>query len=167
MSDHDSPIEADAHPVVGVPDTVLGLFFAILGVAIVITGHSLRGIGGMTIGPGTMPTIIGGLLAIFGTILAIQGLKEFREVLRGSAALLRRNNLSWYPVVVIGGLAAYTVLFKQVGFVVLTFSFVTLIIVAAGGKWLRAALFSAFITALIYVLFSNLLHVPLPAGILR
>ena len=167
MSDHDSHTETDPQPAVGVPDTVLGLFFALLGLGTVLTGYSLHGIGGMTIGPGTMPTIIGALMALFGTILAIQGLKEFRAVLARSAVLAHRANLSWYPVIVLIALTAYTLLFKTVGFIVLTFCFVMLMILAGGGKWLRAALFSALITALIYFLFSNLLHVPLPAGILR
>ena len=167
MSDHDSHTETDPQPAVGIPDTVLGLFFAILGLVILLTGQSLRGIGGMTIGPGTMPTIIGALLALFGTVLAIQGLKEFRLILARSAVLAHRANLSWYPVIVLVALTAYTLLFKIVGFVILTFAFVALMIVAGGGKWLRAALFSALITALIYFLFSNLLHVPLPAGILH
>lgn len=166
MSDRQSQSENTGRQAIGVPDSLLGLLFVIGGVVIFLTGRSMEGIGGMAIGPGTMPMIIGVAVASLGAVLTVQGLAEISALRAGRAVLLRWRDWSWFPFIVLAALLAYIVLFRVVGFPLLTFVFVLAMIVAGGGGALRGAVHAGVIVAVIYVVFSDLLRVPLPLGLL-
>lgn len=151
---------------VKVPDSLLGVMFFIGGVVLFIAGWNMAGLGGLAVGPGLMPMIIAAGFVIFGTALVIQGLPELRMLREGRARLLTPRPNPWFPITVLGALVVYVPLLSMVGFVPLTFVFVALIVRASRASLLSSMIFSAAITAFIYMLFVYVLRVPLPMGIL-
>lgn len=148
------------------PESLIGAVFSAGGLAIAISASRMEGMGGLAVGPGTLPLVIGIGFMVFGSALVVQGLPELRSYYEGRTALVERRVNPYFPLIVVASLAAYIPLLPLIGFIPLTAVFVTAIVVASGGAWTSAIVFAALATAVIQFVFSQLLRVPLPLGLL-
>lgn len=74
---------------------------------------------------------------------------------------------AWHLLIAFVGLLVYCLLFKKLGFILDTLWFVFgMQYLLKSRKWLQMAIISIATTAIIYVVFSMLLYVNLPAGVL-
>jgi len=74
---------------------------------------------------------------------------------------------AWHLIIAFGGLLVYCLLFKPLGFILDTLWFVFgMQYLLKERNWIKMAIVSVATTAIIYVVFSMLLYVNLPAGVL-
>jgi len=148
------------------PDSVFGVLFVVLGIAAIASGLRMPAMMEPAIGPGLMPMLVGAGFLICGGILTVQGLPELKAYAAGRLRLVEERRNPWFPAVVVLALAAYVPLLKIVGFAPLTAVFIIAVTRASGASWRASLVFSAVVTAVIWLLFSRLLRVPLPPGLL-
>lgn len=112
--------------------------------------------------PGAVPMVTTAIMVICGLLI-------LRETLGKSAATgetVSRDILPMPVIVTIVAIAAYALALKPLGFLPTSFLFLTgLIGYLAGGNFLRAAIQSLLIVALIYLLFRIVFTVLMPPGI--
>jgi putative tricarboxylic transport membrane protein len=112
--------------------------------------------------PGAVPMVTTAIMVICGLLI-------LRETLGKSATTgekLERDILPMPVIVTIVAIAAYALALKQLGFLPTSFLFLTgLIGYLAGGGFLRAAVQSLLIVALIYLVFRIVFTVLMPPGL--
>jgi putative tricarboxylic transport membrane protein len=123
----------------------------------------------LTVSPKVFPYAIATLLMILTAIL-------FISVLRGNTALpeglepgdpIEKSDLKTFGIVLVS-LFSFLLLIERAGFIIaasLTFFGIT--VAFDNKKHLRAAIFGTIFITIIYVSFTRLLHVQLPAGIFK
>lgn len=137
-----------------------GLVLAAIGVFFVIAGSRLPPPDEPGIpGPGTAPFLLGLAIVFFGLATAIPAL--FRQE-RGTIALADRKQLIALASLVLGAL-----LFERAGFVLSTFLFLSVGFALLGGaSWRRALPAAGLVTMGLWYLFTKLLGVGLPYGVI-
>ncbi len=139
------------------PDWRSGIFFLCLGLSVCF--FSLRmGLGKPSApGPGFMPFAAGLFLAFLSLLLLLQIL--LREAGENWETRIALRNAVW----VIGGMAAFGFLLPKIGFVFVTFGFVTLLIRFINPQsWRKAVIAGAGSSGISFLLFDILLKTPLP-----
>lgn len=146
-------------------DIAIGITFAIGGAGYF---QSAQGFALMlpnsAVGPGLMPSICAIVFMIFGTSLAIMGFSG-----RSATAPADQDQFyGWWPfnLVMIGGLIAVIFAMPYAGFLPTTAVFVFVATLVSGARWWGALLCALILSVGVYFLFSSLLRVPLPAGVL-
>lgn len=142
-------------------DSALGVAFALGGAAILQQALNLPNIAGMNVGPGLFPSIVGGAMALMGIALAIQG-----WIVRDEPEDEAPPLVTWFAVGVLVATAAVILAMPVLGFLVAGTIFAFGIVLLSRGGWLSALIFSPIATAAIYCLFTLVLRVPLPRGLL-
>jgi putative tricarboxylic transport membrane protein len=142
-------------------DRIGGILLGTLGLAVVVAAMRLPSIPGQPIGPAVFPTVIGVVLGVLGLALLIAPQPSADQPRQGRdiSGLLRM--LSPVVILILGYFAMEPVGFLLTGIAIIFFC----------GLLLRGAIISSLMlgvvmTVLIYSVFSGLLRVPLPAGIL-
>lgn len=150
-------------------DAVAGVVTAICGVVLFTAAQQIRWLPGDTevISPATFPTVLSVILIGAGLALAINGLRCRRadaEDVEGDAPA---ESVPWRRLLLmVVAFAAYCVLFIPVGFLISTFAFLTLVTSAVDAtRWKRNLLFALGFSAAVYLAFTQLLAVELPAGV--
>ena len=111
------------------------------------------------VGPSAYPLILAILLAL----LAIALFVESRPRSEGGTFWKRHGR----PTVMVGGLFAYTMLLERLGFLVVTFAYLTLSHLWFGERSvLKAAAVAAVVTIGLWLVFDRVLSLRLPAGVL-
>ncbi len=144
------------------PDWRSGIFFLLLG--LVVCFFSIRlGFGKLSKpGPGFMPFVAGSFLTFLSLLLLIQVL--LTEASRFWEPEVRLKNAFW----VLGAMVAYGYLLQKIGFVFVTFGFVTLLIGFIEPKsWKKAFIGGAVSSAASYLLFDTFLKSQLPRTFLE
>jgi putative tricarboxylic transport membrane protein len=112
--------------------------------------------------PGAIPMVTTGIMAVCGCLI-------LRETLGKSAVsteTVARDVLPPPVIVTILAIAAYAMTLKPLGFLPTSFLFLTgLIGFLAGGTYLRAAMQSVLIVAVIYLVFRIVFTVLMPPGV--
>lgn len=146
------------------PDRIGGLVLVALGIAVVITSLGLPSIPGQPVGPAVFPMVLGVALGLSGVVifarpqqLIIPESGQFKAFNIRSALHL----LSPVAVLIMGYFIMESVGFLLTGFLIV---FVTSLLLR--GSAIGSLLLSVVMTVLIYTIFSSLLRVPLPPGIL-
>ena len=142
-------------------DSALGVVFALGGAAILQQALDLPNIAGMNVGPGLFPSIVGGAMALMGIALAIQG-----WVVRDQPEDEAPPLVTWFAVGVVIATTVVIVAMPILGFLVAATLFSVGIVLLSRGSWLSALIFSPIATVTIYYLFTFVLRVPLPRGLL-
>ncbi len=138
-------------------DSAAGLAFVVLGASVVSAGRAFPvGSGGVP-GPGFFPILVGTLLALLGVALMVQGVRHapvYWEKRWTDVAVVR-------IAVILALLAVYLWVWETMEFVARTPLLLLGIYRVLGEPWLRSAILSAAITALLYGAFQGLLDVRL------
>lgn len=154
--------------VTGLAGLALSIFYILCARSISVFG----GVGATAINSRTLPIFWGVCLAVLSGLLLLRywkGAKAERPAKDEKTAQPFQAKIAVPATFVLLGL--YVLLMKPVGFVLTTgvYLFLQMLVLAPKGKlrpWLAAAL-SVVLAVGIYLIFSRLLNVPLPAGILK
>jgi len=148
--------------VVFMKDYIVGISGLGLSLYVFVASKAFQKIGlGISEDPAYYPRILAALMAMMSIGLLIGALKKRGKLqIRINKELL--VNLSKFLVVLI----AYILIMNPLGFIISTAMFSFSMIWLFGGKKKQAVISALPISLLIYFLFSYLLRVPLPKGIL-
>lgn len=121
---------------------------------------------GTLIGPRLLPSICAVVFMIFGAALSVSAFRKRRS---GAPAVEPEDDgkgSPFFAAVLLGGLVLVILLIPYLGFIAASTLYAFAVTWAGRASWWRAALFSAVLTLLVYYLFSHIMRVPLPNGIL-
>jgi len=158
------------------PDRITGLFLVVLGGLAAYGGSRLPPVPGQQIGPNVFPMVVGFGLVLCGALIALGVGRRFEEAaeadlsahsdLPGNAPQAARWWRGLMALVPPALLLFYVLAVDRLGFA-LTAGFMVLIAAMALGARLRLALPLAIVAPLfVHLVFSKLLRVPLPPGLL-
>jgi putative tricarboxylic transport membrane protein len=147
-------------------DAVAGMITAIGGVVLFTTA---RGIGRLpgdteTVGPATFPTALSAILIAAGLVLCGNGLRGKHVDSRDE----QEPPVPWRRLLLmVATFAGYCVAFIPVGFLIATGAYLALVTCLVDAvRWKRNLLFALGFSVVIYLTFTQLLAVELPAGVL-
>ncbi|SFV38700.1 putative tricarboxylic transport membrane protein [Devosia crocina] len=142
-------------------DSVLGVLFALGGAAILQQALTMQSLPGMNVGPGFFPSIVGGGMALLGIALAVQGWLVPDDPEEEAPPLA-----TWFAVWIVMAIAAAIFAMPMLGFLIAGTIFSFAIVMLSRGGLVPALIFSPIATASVYFLFTLVLRVPLPRGLL-
>lgn len=148
-------------------DALIGGLLLALGCAVILMAQGLPEMPGQDFGPSLFPTIIGCGFLGCGAVIGGRGLKT-----RGQSPLVSFSDWrggarkvvagAWLVV----GMVVYIAAFDAVGFIVLSVIYTGGLMAILKVRPLPAAVWSVVITIAVFELFTRMLYVPLPLGIL-
>ena len=148
-------------------DAVSGAMAAALGAALIVASADLSPLPRQVYGAGTFPKVVGGLLLLMGGLMVIKGLRQRQSWCRWTSKVAARPFLLTLAAVV-ASVVAYVWLTPVLGFPIVAFVLLSLLFRAYHRRgWARAMLTAVLATAVIWLLFAQLLHVPLEPGLLE
>ena len=150
-------------------DAVIGLILLLFAGAVIAYTSTFPAMPGQKYGPALFPRVIGSGIGLCGLILIAQGIRERR--LAGAAGPLAawpatapgRINIA----LVIAGLVFYLLFSDDLGFIPTGILLLITLLVRLGVRLLTAFGVAVGATLVIHALFSRLLLVPLPWGVLQ
>jgi putative tricarboxylic transport membrane protein len=144
-------------------DIVSGLF--LLTVSLAICAGSLRlNVGTLTApGSGFFPLVTGLVLGIFSALILVGARKSGKETVRFWVPQANKKGVYLTFLFIL----VYALLLERLGFIGTTVLFLFLVSrFVSGHRWATAVFFALVTSFTTYFVFSILLHVPLPQGIL-
>jgi len=161
-------------------DLISGVIVVVFSIAIYISSNGIQRMVSTSIGPDFMPKLAAVLMGILGVILTIQGalsaVKAPAEITAADAAAAKRhisfielfkNNLDIATLVL---LTLYSLVIGWLGFLISTSVYIFLQIMLMSinkkKKYIVFIAISVIFTCVIYFLFTKVLYVMLPVGIL-
>jgi putative tricarboxylic transport membrane protein len=154
------------------PDRVTGLFLVGLGAAAAYGGWKLPPVPGQPVGPNVFPLVIGIGLALCGLAIAFgigHTFEEEEEIVpfEGGAAPAPQGKLYGLRALLPPALLIfYVVVAERVGFILTAAIIVYVTATALGARWKLALPLTVGAPIVIHLIFSKLLRVPLPIGLL-
>ena len=154
------------------PDRVTGLFLVGLGAASAYGGWKLPPVPGQPVGPNVFPLVIGIGLALCGLAIAFgigHTFEEEEEIIpfEGGAAPAPQGKLYGLRALLPPALLIfYVVVAERVGFILTAAIIVFVTATALGARWRLALPLTVLAPIVIHLIFSKLLRVPLPIGLL-
>ena len=151
----------------GKRDTALIITWTILGIAVALISYSYR-LGTLkSPGPGMMPFILGVILTLCSVPLLIKSIRSIGKKAKQSDSSPWSGVKYWKILVIICSLIGYGVLLEEIGFVVVTIFFLSILFKTIDSqRWFSILITSFVITVITYLLFVGVLKVNLPLGIL-
>jgi putative tricarboxylic transport membrane protein len=155
-------------------DRLTGLFLIALGGAAAYAGSRLPPVPGQQIGPNVFPMVIGGGLILCGTLIALKIGHHFEEEaeadLAAHSAQAPADKQPWWRGLMAllppGLLLFYVLAVERLGFLVTAAAMVLATALGLGAR-LRLAVPLALVAPIaVHLIFSKLLRVPLPMGLL-
>lgn len=148
-------------------DTLLGVLILALGLAIVVGARELPDMPGQEVGPDLFPTIIGAGFILCGAVIALRGRREWRTQPLVSLESWRGEPRKIVAVIwLIGGMVIYIAAFDWVGFILLSMIYTGGLMLILGVRPVPAVGWSLGMTIFVFELFTRMLYVPLPGGLL-
>ncbi len=151
----------------GVPwrhDLVGGLLAAALGAAVVLHVRTFPELPDGQPGPALFPGIVGSLLVLFGLVLVVGAVLGRGEPSADpDAGITAQGRLR--ALAVLGLVVCYLLLAETLGFLVTMGVLLFLLMWLLGARPLVAALAAAATTGFVFLVFEELLLVPLPEGL--
>ena len=154
------------------PDRVTGLFLVGLGAAAAYGGWQLPPVPGQPVGPNVFPLVIGIGLALCGLAIAFgigHTFEEEEEIIpfEGGEAPAPTGKLYGLRALLPPALLLfYVVVADRVGFILTAAIIVYVTATALGARWKLALPLTVGAPIVIHLIFSKLLRVPLPIGLL-
>ena len=154
------------------PDRVTGLFLVGLGAAAAYGGWLLPPVPGQPVGPNVFPLVIGTGLALCGLAITFgvgHSFEEEEEIIpfAGGEASAPRGKLYGLRALLPPALLLfYVVVADRLGFIVTAALIVYVTATALGARWKLSLPLAALAPIAIHLIFSKLLRVPLPIGLL-
>lgn len=150
-----------------ISDRLFGLLIVLLGGSVLLYGTSLPNMPGQNYGAGLFPTIVGGLLIISGALLSITGwLARDRELLLARAEWAKQPASIVNLVLAVASLLAFALGIRDIGFPILAFVCVSVLLLRFGQPVWCAALIGLATAGFFEVVFVRLMRLPLPSGLL-
>ncbi len=143
-------------------DAVIGIFLITFGALVLFLTKGFPTLSKGYPGPSLFPNVLAMLFMITGSILIVQGVRSKRPWLKLSNSL--RGKPLANIVAVIAVIIAYIYLSDLLGFLILSFILLFLLMLWFKVELLWNLLMASSVTVLVYLLFVKLLMVPLPGG---
>jgi putative tricarboxylic transport membrane protein len=159
-----TPDTAPAASPDGRQDLVAGLLTAALGAAVVLYVRTFPELPDGQPGPALVPGIIGGLLVLFGLVLAVRAVPAIRRGERPVVTASATTQGRLRALGVVGFVVGYLLLAETLGFLITMAALLFLLMWLLGSRPLVAACAAAVTTGFIFLVFGQLLLVPLPSG---
>jgi putative tricarboxylic transport membrane protein len=155
-------------------DRTTGLTLVGVGALAIYGGSRLPPMPGQEIGPSVFPVLIGAGLALCGAMIALGIGRSYEEVAEAEIASLQgmepeAKQPKFYglrALIPVALLLFYAVASETIGFVPVAFIIVATMALTLGANWKHSLLLALVMAPLVHLLFSKLLRVPLPIGIL-
>lgn len=147
-------------------DSVIGAVLIAFGLWIAWTASGFPKLTGQPIGPGTFPVVLGGLCVLGGAGIGLQGLRNRGPILQVHPGWRRPDRLA-AAIVMIAGTALLAIWFEDIGFPLGGSLLLTALFVVSGKRNPAWSLLAVGFVCTVYLLLTRLLHVPLPAGMLK
>ena len=154
------------------PDQVTGLFLVGLGAAAAYGGCLLPPVPGQPVGPNIFPLVIGSGLALCGLAITFgigRTFEEEEEIIPLEAGQARPPTGKLYGLRALlppALLLFYVVVADRLGFIITAALIVYATSTALGARWKLSLPLAVLAPIAIHLIFSKLLRVPLPAGLL-
>ena len=154
------------------PDQVTGLFLVGLGTAAAYGGWLLPPVPGQPVGPNVFPLVIGSGLALCGLAIALgigHTFEEEEEIVPIEAGQSRPPTGKLYGLRALlppALLLFYVAAADRLGFIITAALIVYVTSSALGARWKLSLPLALMAPIVIHLIFSKLLRVPLPAGLL-
>jgi putative tricarboxylic transport membrane protein len=154
------------------PDRVTGLFLVGLGAAAAYGGWKLPPVPGQPVGPNVFPLVIGVGLALCGLAIAFgigHSFEEEEEIVPyegGEAPAPQGKFYGLRALLPPALLLFYVLVADRVGFILTAAIIVFVTATALGARWRLALPLTVLAPIAIHLIFSKLLRVPLPIGLL-
>lgn len=144
-------------------DRLLGVAAILGGIAVISGTLDFRQIPGQQFGSAFFPRLIGGAMIVTGLALALTKAEgawvRFDDILRGSAGLK--------VACVFVAVVAWVLISPSLGFIATTALMIVLLILLGGGRPIAASLTGVGMALVLHLIFSVLLRVPLPFGLIE
>ena len=155
-------------------DRTTGLVLVGVGALAIYGGSRLPPMPGQEIGPSVFPMLIGAGLALCGALIALGIGHSYEEAAEAELASLHGEvpeaaKPKFYglrALIPIALLLFYVVASERLGFVPVAVIIIATMARTLGAKWQHALLLAAVMAPIVHLLFSKLLRVPLPIGLL-
>jgi putative tricarboxylic transport membrane protein len=150
-------------------DLLIGIFLVVLGGGVLAYGLSLPPMPGQSYGAGLFPALLGLCFMGFGMRLAYAGWQERIAIAAPLVTLddwSRDHKLALNMLLVLALVGAYVLLSERVGFLLLSFAMLTILIWRFGNSLYRSVVVAVIATLFIQISFVSILRVPLPRGLL-
>ena len=144
-----------------------GIFLILFSLAVIAYAQTFPRLHGQDYGPDLFPTLIGVGLFVCGVILIAQGIAVRTTVpliVIGDWAQDRRNVANVF--ILLGSMVFYIVASKALGFIPTSLLILTTLLIRLGSAWSTSVIMAIVTTFFIHTVFSKVLLVPLPWGIL-
>jgi putative tricarboxylic transport membrane protein len=152
------------------PDSVTGLFLVGLGAAAAYGGWLLPPVPGQPVGPNVFPLVIGSGLALCGIAFGIgRTFEEEEEIIPIEGGKVQAPPGRFYGLRALlppALLLFYVAAADRLGFIITAALIVYATATALGARWKLSLPLAALAPIGIHLIFSKLLRVPLPAGLL-
>jgi putative tricarboxylic transport membrane protein len=154
------------------PDQVTGLFLVGLGTAAAYGGWLLPPVPGQPVGPNIFPLVIGSGLALCGLAITFgigRTFEEEEEIIPLEAGQVLPPTGKLYGLRALlppALLLFYVVVADRLGFIITAALIVYATSTALGARWKLSLPLAVLAPIAIHLIFSKLLRVPLPAGLL-
>jgi len=154
------------------PDRITGLFLVGLGAAAAYGGWKLPPVPGQPVGPNVFPLVIGMGLALCGLAIAFgigHSFEEEEEIVpyeSGEAPAPRSKLYGLRALLPPALLLFYVFVADRFGFILTAAIIVFVTASALGARWRLALPLAVLAPIVIHLIFSKLLRVPLPIGLL-
>jgi putative tricarboxylic transport membrane protein len=154
---------------VRVNDAVIGVVLVLFAAAMIWYTRTFPEMPGQHYGPALFPGLIGIGFLLTGVILIARGVARLRtEPLFSGGAWLRSGPHVINFVAIVGGLLLYILVSDRLGFILTSLLLlVGWLLLFRGGRPISSLAIALGVTLAVDYLFSKLLLVPLPAGVLQ
>ena len=156
-------------------DRVTGLFLVALGTVTAYAGSRLPPVPGQQIGPNVFPMVVGAGLCICGALIALRVGHHFEEEAEAdlathSAQAATPSKEAWWrglkALIPPGLLVFYVLAVDRLGFLVTAATMVLVVALALGARLRLAVPLALAAPLFVHLVFSKLLRVPLPEGLI-
>lgn len=151
-------------------DAVIGAFLIVFAIAEIAYTTTFPSLHGQDFGPNLFPILIGVGLIICGVALVARGIAARRAA--GGEALVALGPWAKEPRMVVNlcllvlGVVLYILFAEPVGFIPISVLLLTVLMLRLGAGALTSVIVAVTTTMVIHTLFSKVLLVPLPWGVL-
>ena len=148
----------------GTRDYIGGGIFIALGVFIWSLTMQFPSLDAGHPGPALFPRVLGTLFIFFGSMVVWKGHKTRGEQ---EESIRQEGSLNYFnPILVIILIAAFIVLANKLGFIITGVAILFILMMKLRVSLLKRSLVSALLVCFVYFIFSKILRVPLPIGLL-
>jgi putative tricarboxylic transport membrane protein len=149
----------------GTKDYIGGGIFMALGVFIWGMTFRFPELDGGHPGPSLFPRVLGTLFIFFGSLVIYNGWKSSR--VKGEIPPEEQIPLNYFnPILVIILIAAFIALANKMGFIISGIGVLFVLMMKLRVSLLKRSIVSVALVCFVYLIFSKLLRVPLPIGLL-